>query len=71
MMSEDHNGDGLTDILIAIIGSWPLRDYVFEWMNEWMNEFYSHKPNIYSYKEINNNIQHINFCTCVEKLHLH
>ena len=22
-----------------------------------MNEFYSHKPNTYSYREINNNIQ--------------
>ena len=33
-------------------------------MNESMNEFYSHKPNTY-------NIQHIKFCTCVEKLQLH
>ena len=32
-----------------------------------MNEFYSHKPNTYSYSEVNNNIQHIKFCTCVEK----
>ena len=24
-----------------------------------MNEFYSHKPNTYSYREVNNNIQHI------------
>jgi hypothetical protein len=47
----------------------------FEWMNEWMNErmneLYSHKPNTYSYREVNNNIQHIKFCTCVEKLQLH
>jgi hypothetical protein len=28
-----------------------------------MNEFYSHKPNTYSYREVNNNIQHIKFCT--------
>ena len=40
-------------------------------MNEWMNEFYSHKPNTYSYSELNNNIQHIKFCTCGEKLQLH
>ena len=33
-----------------------------------MNEFYSHKPNTYSYREVNNNIQHIKFCTCVEKI---
>ena len=26
-----------------------------------MNEFYSHKPNTYSYREVNNNIQHIKF----------
>ena len=36
-----------------------------------MNEFYSHKPNTYCYREVNNNIQHIKFCTCVEKLKLH
>ena len=36
-----------------------------------MIEFYSHKPNIYSYREVNNNIKHIKFCTCVEKLQLH
>jgi len=24
-----------------------------------MNEFYSHEPNTYSYREVNNNIQHI------------
>jgi hypothetical protein len=29
------------------------------------------KPNTYSYGEVNNNIQHIKFCTCVEKLQLH
>ena len=40
-------------------------------MNEWMNEYYSHKPNTYSYREVNNNIQHIKFCTCVDKLQLH
>ena len=26
-----------------------------------MNEFYSHKPNTYCYREVNNNIQHIKF----------
>jgi hypothetical protein len=31
-----------------------------------MNEFYSHKSNTYSYREVNNNIKHIKFCTCVE-----
>jgi hypothetical protein len=36
-----------------------------------MNEFYYHKPNAYSYRELNNNIPHIKFCTCVEKLQLH
>jgi predicted SprT family Zn-dependent metalloprotease len=30
------------------------------------NEFYSYKPNTYSYREVNNNIQHIKFCTCVK-----
>ena len=40
-------------------------------LDEWTNEFYSHKPNIYSYREVNNNIQHIKICTCVEKLQLH
>jgi hypothetical protein len=40
-------------------------------LNEWMNEFYSHKPNAYSYREVNNNIQHIKLCTCVDKLQLH
>ena len=30
-----------------------------------------HKPNTYSYREVNNNIQHIKFCSCVEKLQLH
>jgi hypothetical protein len=25
----------------------------------WMNELYSYKPNTYSYREVNNNIQHI------------
>ena len=24
-----------------------------------MNEFYSYKPNTYSYREVNNNMQHI------------
>ena len=32
-----------------------------------MNEFYSHQPNTYSYREVNSYIQHIEFCTCVEK----
>jgi len=36
-----------------------------------MNEFYSHKPNTYTYREVNNKIQDIKFCTCVEKLQLH
>ena len=36
-----------------------------------MNEYYSHKPNTYSYREVNNNIQHIKFCTCVDKSQLH
>ena len=31
-----------------------------------MNEFYSNKPNTYSYREVNNNIQHIKFCTSVK-----
>ena len=33
-----------------------------------MNEFYSHKLNTYSYREVNNKIQHIRFCTCVGKI---
>jgi len=37
----------------------------------WMNEFYSHKPNAYSYRELDTNMQHIKLCTCVEKLQLH
>ena len=36
-----------------------------------MNDVFSHKPNTYSYREVNNNMQHIKFCTCVEKLQLH
>jgi hypothetical protein len=47
-----------------------MRDEIIILKNEWMNEFYSHKPNTYSYREVNNNIQHIKFCTCVEKLQL-
>jgi hypothetical protein len=42
-----------------------------EWMNEWMNVFYSHKPNAYRYREVNDNIHTIKFCTCVEKIQLH
>ena len=36
-----------------------------------MNEFYSHTPNTCCYREVNNNIQHIKFCTCVEQIQLH
>jgi hypothetical protein len=36
-----------------------------------MNELYSHKPNTYSYREVNSNIKHIKLCTCVGKLQLH
>jgi len=36
-----------------------------------MDEFYSHKPNTYSYREVNNIIQHIKLRTCVEILQLH
>jgi hypothetical protein len=34
-----------------------------------INEFYSHKPNTYSYREVNNNIKHIKFFTYVEKIY--
>jgi len=47
-------------------------DYFFDIFKLFfMNEFYSHKPNTYSYRKVNNNIQHTQFCTCVEKLQLH
>jgi len=34
-------------------------------------EFYSHKPNTYSYREVNSYIHHIKLYTCVEKLQLY
>jgi len=36
-----------------------------------IQQIMSSKPNTYNYMEVNNNIQHIKFCTCVEKLQLH
>ena len=43
-------------------------DYFFDIFKLFfMNEFYSHKPNTYSYREVNSYIQHIKFCTCVGK----
>jgi hypothetical protein len=36
-----------------------------------IQQIMSSKQNTYNYMEVNNNIQHIKFCTCVEKLQLH
>jgi len=33
-----------------------------------MNECYPHRPNTYSYREVNTYIEHIRYCTRVEKI---